>query len=488
MKLGSAVFWTLSSVALTSAIKLLGNLTLARMLTADAFGLVAIVFAITSGIEAITDVGTTPSLIRSQRTDKTWLDTAWTLGILRGVGIAVVVCLAAYPVASFFNDDRLAPLIAASAIMSVFIGLKSNQAILAVRNLQSRTVAIVELSAAILGYLVMLVWAWISPTAWALLAGALVTTGASSVLSFWAFDRRHHRFCWDKPAITELVSFGKWVFFASLLGFFILQGDRFVIAKFRGLHDVGIYSIAISWAMALHQLFLMFLSRLYLPVVAQFKRLNSGAEAVARLRYFILAAMILPYALFAGTAEQLIGVLYPSSFAEAGVIMGVLMIWAWFSALEFIYNDQLMLAGEPAWRAYAQILSMLVIGIGLFLFASQLNLLFIAAIFAAGATVRGVMLLLINDRSRIRKALPDLTISLVFLLFCVAIRGASQFVALRYSPFLALVACTLVIAPVAAAIGWMAIRRALDLAASLSTDKQAETSDTAEISAPVMPA
>jgi hypothetical protein len=129
---------------------------------------------------------------------------------------------------------------------------------------------------------------------------------------------------------------------------------------------------------------------------------------------------------------------------------------------------------------------MVVIGIGLFVYAPHLNLLLIAEIFAVGATVRGVMLLLVNDRGRLRQALPDLAISIIFLVLCVAIRVMSQFVAARHSPFLAVVACSLLLAPIAVAVGWTAIRRALDLAASLSGAPQPEPANSADGATPSM--
>jgi O-antigen/teichoic acid export membrane protein len=472
MKLGSALFWTLLSVGVASVLKLAGNLTLARLLTADAFGLAAMVFAITSGIEAITDVGAQPALIRSNRTDAAWLNTSWTLGLVRGLGIAVVIALLAYPTALFFNDQRLVPLIVVSSLMSILIGIKSNQAILAVRNLQAKNFALVELAAAVVGYVIMLLWAWYAPSAWALLAGALVTSGMVALLSFRAFGHRQHHFCWDRSALNELVSFGKWVFFASILGFFILQGDRIVIGKFRGLYEAGIYSIAITWSGALHQLFFMFLSRLYLPVVAQFKRLGGGTEAVTRLRYLILSAMVIPYALLAGTAEQLISFMYPNTFTAAGPVMGILVAGAWFSALEFVYNDQLMLAGKPAWRAYAQILSILAIGGGLIAFAADTSLPLIAALFAGGIVVRGLMLMVVNSRHNLRLVLPDLAITVAFILIAWAIKSASGMLAEQYSPFIALLICFGCLSPFGATMGWVAIKRALDLAANVSADSQ----------------
>jgi O-antigen/teichoic acid export membrane protein len=470
MKLGSALIWTLISVLLISSMKLLGNLSLTRLLSPDTFGIVAVIIAITTSIEMLTDIGTTPSIIRSPRTDADWLDTAWTLGLLRGISIAIVLALAAVPLAKFFNEDRLIPLIAASGAISLLGGVRSTQAILATRNLQVKAFAIVELFSVFVGYCVMLFWAWLAPSAWALLAGSITIPAISTGLSFWAYGRRKHRLCWNRDVVKEFLSFGKWIFLSSLLSIAILQGDRFAVGKLQGLHAAGIYYVAVSWSGTMHTLFYMFAHRLYLPILSQIKHLNSSLAMVTRLRYLVSLTMILPYALLAGTAEQLILFLYSPDFAGAGIVLAILIVGVWFSGLEYLYNDQLMLEGQPAWRSYAQILSLLAIGAALLFWRDLLSLAIIAALFTGGNIIRTVFLMIANDRSQIRQIVPDLAIVALFLALCLAIWSAAGMIAAHYSAFIALVVCSVVIVPIGGAVAWFTVRRALDIAATVSAE------------------
>ena len=475
MNLGPAVKWTFASVGIKYALKLFGNLTLARLLPAEAFGLASIVLAVISGVEALTDAGTRPALIRSERTDPAWLETAWTLQVTRGLAIGLFVALLSYPIAVFFHDERLIAMIAVTGFMSLLVGLTSNEAVLSVRALNVRTFAFVEASAAILGYVVMLGWAWFAPSAWALLAGALVSTGVFTVLSFIVFPHRKHHFRIDRDAFRDLVRFGKWIFVGSVLGFAILQGDRFAVGKLLSVHDLGVYSIAVTWAGSVQQLFGMFISRLYLPVVSRFRRrFGDFNEATAKLRLFILLSMIVPFGFVAGTAEQVISVLYPGTFKQAGPVMQILMIGTWMAILENLYNDQFLASGRPEWRVMAQTLSVMVLAVCLYLFSPGVGLLAIAAIFASGTVVRATTLLYVHYRHRLSQALPDLIATAAFGLLTAGVAYVASVLTAYKGPFMALVICFVALAPFGAWLLLVAIRSAVRLDPTSIADIQSD--------------
>lgn len=67
-------------------------------------------------VEMVTDLPISNSLIRTPTFEKTALDTAFTLSIIRGLSIAVILLLVAKPFSQFSNDIRVAPLVAALGV------------------------------------------------------------------------------------------------------------------------------------------------------------------------------------------------------------------------------------------------------------------------------------------------------------------------------------------------------------------------------------
>lgn len=476
MRLQSALSWTLVSVGIRYALKILGNLALARMLSPDDFGLAAIVMSVVTGIEAITDVGTKPALIRSHRTDDDWLDTAWTLGLVRGAGITVLIALCSVPIADFFGDERLAPLIATTALMSFLVGLNSVAAIIHIRNLDVKRLTIIDTASAVISYVVMLGWAYFSPSAWALISGALVSTSAFAFASWFWLTPRRVRLTWDPEVIRELLNFGKWVFLSSIAGFIIVQGDRIGVGKLVGIAAVGVYSIGQTWSYALRALIGMVLSRIYLPIVSELhRRLDDFALKIVMMRRTVIAALIIPFSFGAAFAQPLIGLLYPEEFEGAGKIMQVLVVGGWFATLESLYNDQLMAKGEPAWLFAAQALSIVGMGIAFILmFGNSFNALSFAYIFSGGAAIRGIALLIAAERESLLRIFPDLSLTAIFLglLYILSTMLVTPFGASL--PITVLLSGFLVMLPFGAGICWWALKKILTTWDEITLEKPME--------------
>src|SRR5579862_3244895 len=100
--------WTIVGFGSSQVLRLAFNLILTRLLFPELFGLMALVWAILYGITLFCDIGIGPAVVRDPHGDTpVFLNTAWTLQILRGFGFALLCLLLAYPAAFFYGDARL---------------------------------------------------------------------------------------------------------------------------------------------------------------------------------------------------------------------------------------------------------------------------------------------------------------------------------------------------------------------------------------------
>ena len=101
---GSA--WTLFGYGGAQVIRLGSNLILAHMLYPAAFGVMALVTVFMQGLQMFSEVGIGPSIIQNRRgDDPAFLDTAWTIQVLRGFGLWIFTCVLAWPTALFFGQN-----------------------------------------------------------------------------------------------------------------------------------------------------------------------------------------------------------------------------------------------------------------------------------------------------------------------------------------------------------------------------------------------
>ena len=76
---------TMGGFVASQALRLASNLVLTRLLFPEAFGLMALVTVFVMALVMLSDIGTGPAIMGSRRgDDPAFLDTAWTIQILRG--------------------------------------------------------------------------------------------------------------------------------------------------------------------------------------------------------------------------------------------------------------------------------------------------------------------------------------------------------------------------------------------------------------------
>src|SRR5690606_35546489 len=86
---------------------LVSTLILARLLTPEDFGLVAMATAVAAGLELLTLFAFDVALVQRPRLTRADYDSAWTLNLLLGLGLGLAVMAAAGPAALYYREPRL---------------------------------------------------------------------------------------------------------------------------------------------------------------------------------------------------------------------------------------------------------------------------------------------------------------------------------------------------------------------------------------------
>ena len=108
---------TAGSYAVTQALRLGSNLILTRLLYPEAFGVMALVSVALVGLAMFSDMGVGPAISASPRGDeRDFLDTAYTLNVMRGAVLWAATCALAWPMAQFYQAPELMQLLPAAGL------------------------------------------------------------------------------------------------------------------------------------------------------------------------------------------------------------------------------------------------------------------------------------------------------------------------------------------------------------------------------------
>lgn len=370
--------WAGGGHALSQVLRLLGNLALTRLLMPEAFGLMAVISTIALALGLLSDIGSGTIIVQSKRgADEAFLHTAWTLQIIRGVvvwliGLLISLGLLLGQSASFFAagtvyaDPRLPGLLAVSMFGMVLWGFVSINGKLAERQLDLKTVSIIEFSVQVLSLIVMVLIAYITRSIWALVIGGLFTATLQCVFTHTLLKGPRPRFRLEHEATKELIGKGKWVLASSLLGFIAMNGDRMLLGGLIDSATLGLYSIAFGLATIAPSALSSVFGKVIYPAFSEVVR-ERPADIEATYRKFQQltdACLGLLSGFLFVTSAAVVGLLYDARYQGAGHIFGILALGS--IGVRFLVVEQIYVAmGRPSLLAAAILPRALVLILGL---------------------------------------------------------------------------------------------------------------------------
>lgn len=354
----SGTRWIAVSFGLGQVLRLAVNITLAALLVEEAFALMAIVLAVMFGLAMFSDIGLKANVVQHERgDDPDFLNTAWTLQVIRGVLLFVMTLIVAWPLSKLYgaNDPKaqeLLYLVPIAGLGALVAGFESAKIMTAARHLRIKEVTKIEVWAGVTGAALMLLLAFIFRSVYALAIGSLISTSLQTLLSYHMLEGPKSRFRWQPESIKAIFSFGKWVFFSTFFTFSAFQIDRLAFGAMFPLNEVGVYSIAASLAIMVPSLISGLQHNVLFPwysrMLAQGTALPTAFDKVRPAT--LIVSTYLCTLLVAGSTS-FFELAYDERYALGGVLLPALAIGAWFACLDGMYNSAFLASGKPKWTA-----------------------------------------------------------------------------------------------------------------------------------------
>lgn len=330
--------WALSGFVLTQVIRLGSNIILTRLLFPEAFGLMAVVYVLMTGLVMFSDLGISQSIIQNRRgDDPDFLNTAWTVQILRGVLIWLMALVIAFslPLAVSMNwvaegtvyaNPSLPWIWAVYSFVAIIQGFESTKVAWAYRNLQVKVLTQIELLGQLAALVVMVTWASLFHNLWALVVGA-ITTGLVRCFAGHAWlPGTANKIHWEREAAKEILHFGKWVFFLSIIAFLAASSDRIILGAYLTPTQMGLYSVAFLLSGAFTDLFNSMLTKTAYPAICEVvrERPENIAKVYHRLQLIADCFVFGIAGLLFVVGVEVVNLLYDQRYQDAGPILVIL--------------------------------------------------------------------------------------------------------------------------------------------------------------------
>jgi O-antigen/teichoic acid export membrane protein len=341
--------WTIGGFGAQKVFALASNLILARLLFPDAFGLMALVNVVIVGLAMFSDVGIKPAIIQDKRgEDPAFLNTAWTIQIIRGFVLWAAACIIAWPASLFYGEPILFPLICVVGVAAAINGFQTTALATSNRNIRLARLTLVQLGGQVISISVMVTLAWMFGSVWALATGNVVGAIVSTTLGHVFLPSHGHAVRLEKEALYSLVRFGRWIFWATLVTFLGGHGIVAVRGALVPAGTLGIISIAGSFPWAVSELTNRLVGSIGFPALSSIAREEPERmrSVLDRIRLRLLALTLPAFVALSLASTLLIDTLYDKRYAAAGTYLAILAITHAIGVVPIFYQNAFLACGN----------------------------------------------------------------------------------------------------------------------------------------------
>lgn len=368
--LRSGAWVAISSVAI-AGLTFARGIVLARLLTPETFGLMAVSLMATRLIEIFTETGFGQALVHRQEGFDQARDTAFTMMVFRGIGLALASLLIAPGVAWFYDEPVLQGVVSLAGLSFVLLGFQNINTIALQKDLNFRILTYMELLGAVLSFVCVVALAVWLRNIWALVIGQVATAAITSVLSFSMVPGRV-RFGLNWTIARELYQYGRFITGLAIVVFLSRELDSAVIGKTLGMEQLGFYVVAYSLANIPSTYLSKVVARVMFPF---FSQLQNDRDALRReyargVRLITVLAVPVSVAMFV-LAPDIIRALYGERWSAAAAPLQILAVFGCFRSLWMLNGYLYNAIGRPEIDFYVSLGRLLAMASLLFPLASM---------------------------------------------------------------------------------------------------------------------
>lgn len=272
------------------------TIVLARILTPEDFGLMAMVLVFLNFAAMFKDAGLSLATVQQDRVSEIEISSLFWVNVFISFLVAVILLILSPIISDFYSRSEINTIMPFLAISFLVSGISVQHKALIQRLLRFDLIGIVHVGSQVIGLASAIIYAILYQSYMALVINTLVMNVVSTILFFYILDWRP-RLAFNYSKTKKMLSFGGNVTGFNLVNYFSRNGDNILIGRFLGSEELGLYSKA-------YQLFMMPvrqirnpLNAVMIPVLSRINEDGSRYNLYCSVFTEILAVLSFPLTL-----------------------------------------------------------------------------------------------------------------------------------------------------------------------------------------------
>lgn len=340
------VGWSFVDSFASQGISFFIGLILARLLTPNEYGLIAIVLIFIAIFDCIVNSGFTTALIRKKDATEVDYNTVFITNLSVSVFLATALFLLAGLIADFFSQPQLKPLSQCLSIVIVINALSLVQRTMLTKKLDFKTTTKANLASAIVSGIIGVTMAFSGCGVWSLV-GQQISRAAISTLLLWFYNRWWPKWKFSIESFRELFGFGWKLLVSSLIDVLWRDIYQIIIGKFYNATTLGQYSRAHQFSAIFSSNLTTIIQRVSFPVLSSIQddkeRMKEAYRKVIKVTMFVTFVLMLG---LAAIAKPMIQVLIGDKWLIAATFLPIICFQMMLYPLHAINLNMLQVQGR----------------------------------------------------------------------------------------------------------------------------------------------
>lgn len=239
-QLFSGVFYTALAKYSGIVISLVVAGILARLLSPDDFGIVAVATVIIAFFGLFTDMGVSPAIVQRKSLTREELSALFSFTVWTGIAVSLLFFAASWLIADYYESEILRALCQPLSVNLFFASATIVPGALFYRNKEFKFIAIrgfvIQLAAGAAAVTAALCGAGL----YALIINPIISSVLIFVISYRRYPQRL-RFTLGLTALRKIFAYSAYQFLFNVINYFSRNLDKLLIGKYMSMSDLGYY-------------------------------------------------------------------------------------------------------------------------------------------------------------------------------------------------------------------------------------------------------
>jgi len=361
------LLWLGSATLAARVLDVGATFVVVSLLSKEQMGLAALALSACAILESLSGIGIGSALVQAKDVSADEESSLFWLTSAVGIGLGLLMMGLGPVLAYTYDEAALRPLVYASSLKLVLVGISVVPMQLLSKRLEFREIGTVQTLSSLGEGLVKIAFAFGGAGAWALVIGN-VARGVVLLLALWVFASFRPRLHFALAETRRYVRFGLQVAGSGALYHVYKNADYFLVGKLLNIEALGLYRVAFDVAMQPTDTIIAVVGRVGFPVFSRLSHDLGALRATFASNTRSLFLMVAPLAaLIFMCARQLFEVVGEGRWLGAVPAVQVLVWAGLLRAATTMFPQVYVALGKPGYATIDSLITLVVLSVSFWL-------------------------------------------------------------------------------------------------------------------------